>query len=73
MAKRNLQKISNNSFPEFLLYTTPNGKVKVEFAAPQKSVTPGQSAVFYRGDVVLGGAVIDAPIPCPEEIGVYGN
>ena len=50
-----------------------NGKVKVEFAAPQKSVTPGQSAVFYRGDVVLGGAVIDAPIPCPEEIGVYGN
>jgi len=38
------------------------GRVRVEFAAPQKSVTPGQSAVFYRGDVVLGGAVIDEPI-----------
>ncbi len=39
-----------------------DGKVLVEFAEPQKSVTPGQSAVFYKGDVVLGGAVIDEAI-----------
>ncbi len=29
--KKNIKKITpNNSFTEFLLYTTPNGKVKVE-------------------------------------------
>ena len=33
--------------------------VRLEFAQPQKSVTPGQSVVFYRDDVVLGGAIID--------------
>jgi len=50
-----------------------NGKVRVEFAEPQKSVTPGQSAVFYKDDVVLAGAIIDEPIPCAKEIGVYGH
>jgi tRNA-specific 2-thiouridylase len=44
-----------------------DGHAKVEFALPQKSVTPGQSVVFYDGDVVLGGAIIDEPIPCPSE------
>ncbi|MDH4227518.1 MAG: tRNA 2-thiouridine(34) synthase MnmA [Deltaproteobacteria bacterium] len=34
-------------------------KVKVEFMEPGKSVTPGQAAVFYSGDVVLGGAWIE--------------
>jgi len=34
-------------------------KVQVEFATPQKSVTPGQAAVFYRGDEVLGGGWIE--------------
>ena len=35
------------------------GKVRVNFRIPQKSVTPGQAAVFYRGDEVLGGAWIE--------------
>ncbi|MDZ7821273.1 MAG: aminomethyltransferase beta-barrel domain-containing protein [Candidatus Marinimicrobia bacterium] len=30
----------------------------VRFARPRKAVTPGQSAVFYDGDRVLGGGII---------------
>ncbi len=47
--------------PEVKAYVTPvgEGSVRVEFAEPQKSVTPGQSAVFYQGDVVVAGAIID--------------
>lgn len=34
------------------------GQVRVELAEPALGVAPGQSAVFYRGDEVLGGARI---------------
>ena len=36
-----------------------HARAEVVFDAPQIAVTPGQAAVFYDGDVVLGGGWID--------------
>jgi tRNA-specific 2-thiouridylase len=36
----------------------PEGRVRVRFDSPQRAVTPGQAAVFYDGEAVLGGGWI---------------
>src|SRR5262249_15205835 len=36
------------------------GCLHVEFARPQRAVTPGQAVVLYDGDTVLGGGRISA-------------
>lgn len=52
--------------PEVKAYVTTldDTSVRVDFAEPQKSVTPGQSVVFYHDDVVLAGAIIEEPLRC---------
>jgi tRNA-specific 2-thiouridylase len=35
------------------------GRIRLRFSEPKRAITPGQSVVFYDGDVLLGGGLID--------------
>ena len=37
-------------------------KIYVKFREPQMAITPGQAIVFYDGDIVVGGGVIEKRI-----------
>jgi len=60
-------KIRYNS-PEVLSRVVPfgKGKVKVIFSKPQFAVTPGQAAVFYKGQEAIGGGIIERPLSNAE-------
>ena len=42
-----------------LIPTGDPTRVSIDFDQPQRAITPGQAAVFYDGDLVLGGGWID--------------
>ncbi len=44
------------------LHPGADGSCEVRFAAPQAAVAPGQLAVFYAGERVLGGGAIARPL-----------
>jgi tRNA-specific 2-thiouridylase len=44
----------------------PGHKAKIQLDTPQRAVTPGQAAVFYDGDAVVGGGwIVRQPAPVP--------
>ncbi|MFP3335495.1 aminomethyltransferase beta-barrel domain-containing protein [Pseudomonas sp. SIMBA_064] len=47
----------------------PHGddRIEVRFDEPVAAVTPGQSAVFYLGEVCLGGGIIEQRLPLVAE------
>ena len=52
---------SSPSVPATLHWDSTNS-LSVTFEAPVRALSPGQSAVFYLGDRVLGGGIIQVPI-----------
>ena len=53
-------KIRYRNIPLAARFELQDGIAAVTFDQPQRAVTPGQAAVFYRGDEVLGGGTICA-------------
>jgi len=49
----------NNKGSQAIISPCGNSEMSVNFKQPQRAITPGQSAVFYQKDVVVGGGIIE--------------
>ena len=47
---------------EAILQELDKNMIKINFIEPEKALTPGQSAVFYIDDIVIGGGIIKETI-----------
>ena len=54
-------RIRSGAEPVPALLRPEGDKVRVTFDEPQRAIAPGQAAVFYQGDSVLGAGLIDHP------------
>lgn len=50
-----------------MVYPEGPDRIKVLFENMQRAITPGQSVVFYHGDLLVGGAIITEAIKTTEE------
>jgi tRNA-specific 2-thiouridylase len=41
-----------------IIERTGEDEIRATFDEPQRAITPGQAAVFYDGDIVVGGGWI---------------
>ena len=51
-------KIRNRHLAAPATITLKGDRLEVQFDEPQRAVTPGQGAVIYQGDLVIGGGWI---------------
>ncbi len=51
-------KIRYNSHGGSSLIEKTKGEYRISFDEPQLAITPGQSIVFYSGDILIGGGII---------------
>jgi tRNA-specific 2-thiouridylase len=50
------------------VHPLPGHRARLEFIEPQRSVSPGQAAVCYVGDRVIGGGWIERTEIVPSDV-----